>query len=848
MKLGKAFLFSILTSCFSVFLFTIPVTETFGTTHTISFGGTSFSPSSLNVSTGDTIVWSGAFAYHYIQSTSVPSGAPTFGATDANTTSLSYVVSVAGTYNYQCNIHYAMGMTGSFTATAPAVKAFTLSTTTVDFGSLRVNSTMNKTVTLTSTGPDAALTISSSPLSVGTMYSTSPTGTNRTVNVNSTETETITFKPTSRGALYDTLTINNNATTTTDQVKKIFISGTGINGVFSGAASIAFDKVRVGNSSQLTYTITNSGDDTLFLSAPSISGSGFTLVSGSAQNIIVGGTASVVIKFAPSVKQAYTGSLTMTAQNNVTVPSISISGTGIAPIISLTPASSYDMGSTYVGGVIPGDIQVKNTGDDDLHVTGVSIPNTQQGAKFTLTSNTSFTLAPAASTDIVFSYTSASESTDNATLVLSCDDPVASSKQVSLTARSGLPKMSVDTKDTIDFGSVRLNTPANAFLSITNLGTYDLAIQINGFVPDVFSLSSVSSSVPPQGTIQATFIFTPTAEGIVTGRGVLHSSDNSNSNDTIYFKGIGINTALDFPASVDFHQLNLSKTRDSVLRLKNFGTAGAKIIRYSLTDLNSGFVLVDTSAHAITANDSVTIRVRFAPSKEIAYAATLNIVTDDGAAPNRKIALAGSGINSKLSTSTSAIDFGVLDTGNTSTKTFSLTNTGSASTTITSLKTGGDPSFTLGTVSLPLQIDASASKDISVTFSPKAAGSFDGTVTITASEGSPLSVSLHGKGHVTIVVGSVANILHDIGLKLILYPNPNNGSATIKLNLEKPLNITLALFDATGKLVQDYKQTSFNAGEYTLPLTSETLPSGEYYLRAISGGATAAELKVLIVR
>ncbi len=839
MKLVKVFFFF-------VFLLTASVGITFGTTHTIAFGGASFTPNTLNVSTGDTVVWTGAWAFHAIQSTTIPNGANAFGPTNANTTSLTYIVSIAGTYNYQCNIHVGMGMTGSFTATAPAVKGITLSTTTVDFGSKRVGGTMNKTMTVTSKGPDAALTISSSPLSVGTMYTNSPTTLNRSLTVNSTETETITFVPTARGVFFDTLTINSDATVTADKIKKVFISGTGINAVFSGPTSLSFDKVRVGNSKQLTYTISNTGDDTLFLSSPLLSVNGFSIVSGAAQNILPGSTGSVTIKFSPTVKQNYSGSFTFTAQNNVSVPTIPIGGTGTAPIISFAPVSNYDMGIAFVGGTLTGSLQVNNTGDDTLHVSNVTIPTSQQGAKFTLTSPTTFTLLPGASTTIGFTYTSSTESTDNASMVITSDDPAALTNQISLIARSGLPKMSINTKDTIDFGNIRLGSSGNAFLTITNLGTYDLTFHIGNFSPDVFSLGSAPGTVPAQGNVQATFVFTPTIEGITTGMAIVTSNDSKNNNDTIYFKGTAIKSSLDFPASVDFHEVNINKTRDTALHLKNLGSGSAKIFRYKLSDPNNGFILLDTVAHTLTAKDSVSIKVRFAPSIEQVYAATLSIVTDEGTASTRQITLAGRGINSKLSTSSSVLDFGQLDTGTTVMKTFTITNNGSATATITSIKPTGDPSFTLGTITFPITINAGGSKDISVSFTPKTAGTFDGVATITVTEGSPISVALHGKGKITIT-GSVKGN-SDNGLKMQIYPNPNSGKATIGITCLKPIDITLGLFDGTGKFIQGYEQTSFGAGEYSLPLGAESLASGTYYLRAISEGSLALEVKVVVVR
>ncbi|MFN8310432.1 MAG: T9SS type A sorting domain-containing protein [Chitinophagales bacterium] len=84
------------------------------TTHHVIFGGSAgfnFSPSNLNASVGDTIVWTGDFSMHTVTSTSVPAGALPFNNTSG--TIFQYVVTVPGTYNYHCNIHSQM--TGTIT-------------------------------------------------------------------------------------------------------------------------------------------------------------------------------------------------------------------------------------------------------------------------------------------------------------------------------------------------------------------------------------------------------------------------------------------------------------------------------------------------------------------------------------------------------------------------------------------------------------------------------------------------------------------------------------------------------------------------------------------------------------
>ena len=95
---------------------TTPPPSTSGT-HVVSVSNIVFNPNSVNAKVGDTIKFVWSSGTHTTTSTSVPSGAATWDSpmTSTNTTFL-YIISKAGTYNYQCSIHASMGMTGTFIA------------------------------------------------------------------------------------------------------------------------------------------------------------------------------------------------------------------------------------------------------------------------------------------------------------------------------------------------------------------------------------------------------------------------------------------------------------------------------------------------------------------------------------------------------------------------------------------------------------------------------------------------------------------------------------------------------------------------------------------------------------
>ncbi|MEO7209386.1 MAG: T9SS type A sorting domain-containing protein [Chitinophagaceae bacterium] len=76
-----------------------------------------FTPSNLNVIVGDTIQWVWVDGTHTTTSTSVPAGAATWDSPmNTSSTSFSYIIKVAGTYNYWCTIH-APSMAGVINAT-----------------------------------------------------------------------------------------------------------------------------------------------------------------------------------------------------------------------------------------------------------------------------------------------------------------------------------------------------------------------------------------------------------------------------------------------------------------------------------------------------------------------------------------------------------------------------------------------------------------------------------------------------------------------------------------------------------------------------------------------------------
>ncbi len=104
-------------------LMIITGSKTFAVTDTIRVGdGFAFTPDSLTIHLGDAIVWiyNGSGIMHTTTSISIPGSATAWNnPLNSTSTTFTYTPTVEGTYNYQCNFHFSMGMVGKFIVDPP---------------------------------------------------------------------------------------------------------------------------------------------------------------------------------------------------------------------------------------------------------------------------------------------------------------------------------------------------------------------------------------------------------------------------------------------------------------------------------------------------------------------------------------------------------------------------------------------------------------------------------------------------------------------------------------------------------------------------------------------------------
>ncbi|MFZ0633042.1 MAG: choice-of-anchor D domain-containing protein [Acidobacteriaceae bacterium] len=235
-----------------------------------------------------------------------------------------------------------------------ATRLLNASLTRVSFGSVTVDTSTQQALVLESAGTQA-LTINAASLT-GTGFSVSGGSFPITLNPDQVVVLEVQFAPTSAGAETGQLTITSNSSS--GATMEIGLAGTGTATSSSGAGAIlsvnattvAFGTVSLNTPATQSVTLSSTGSSAVTVSGATVSGTGFTLASGSFPITLNPGQSAVLsVVFNPASAGAATGQLSI-ASNSTTgaTTAVALTGTGASTAtyaVDLTwnaPTSSSD--------------------------------------------------------------------------------------------------------------------------------------------------------------------------------------------------------------------------------------------------------------------------------------------------------------------------------------------------------------------------------------------------------------------------------------------------------------------------------------------------------------------------
>jgi MYXO-CTERM domain-containing protein len=686
----------------------------------------------------------GAAAYSVTPSTlNVPSG-------QSGTLSVTFTPAVEGPANATLTLttndvaRQSVPVTLSGTGIRPTISV----PNALAFGEQPVGApALTRTLTVSNTGTG---TLSVSNIVLGGSGAAAYSFTPGTLSVPQGESRnlTVTFNPTAQGAADATLTL-----TTNDVARQnvpVNLSGTGTNPIISVPNSLAFGEQSVGTpSATRTLTVSNTGTGTLRITNIALTGTGAAAygVTPSTLSVPQGESRNLTVTFNPTAQGAVDATLTLTT-NDVArqdVP-VALSGIGIQPIITVPGSLAFGDHRVGVAGATQ-TLTVSNTGTGTLRVTNTTLSGTGAAA-YSITPST--LEVPATETrTLTVTFTPATEGAANATLTMATNDAGRQTVTVALSGTGIRPTISVP--GTLAFGEQPVGAPAlTRTLTVSNTGTGTLSVSniaLGGSSAAAYSFTPDTLSVPQGESRNLTVTFNPPAQGAANATLTLTTNDVARQTVTVTLSGTGINPVISVPSSLAFGDQRVgAPAATRTLTVGNSGTGTLRITNIVKSGPGATAYTFTPSTLDVSAGQTATLSVTFAPSVEGAADATLTLTTNDVSRQTVVVTLSGMGVRPTILVP-GTVAFGEQSVGVPgATRPLTVSNTGTGTLRITNIAKSGPGAAAYTFTPSTLDVSSGEIGVVSVTFTPTSQGPANATLTLTTNDVANPSVTVNLSG------------------------------------------------------------------------------------------------------
>jgi hypothetical protein len=298
----------------------------------------------------------------------------------------------------------------------------------------------------------------------------------------------------------------------------------------------------------------------------------------------------------------------------------------------------------------------------------------------------------------------------------------------------------------VSFGTVNVGSSAQQSIKITNSSQTVLAIRSVSVSGSYFAITGIATPLPMRAGASFSFTakFTPSAAGSQTGKVAIVTSSGETV-DVALSGNTPANTVSIVPTSASFGSVPVGSTNSQTFTVTNHGSTTVSVLSKSISGTGlsiSGLA----SGLQIGSGQSSTFNVAFKPAQTGAITGSASV---DFSASGKTIALtvpvSGDGVaaTSALEASPSALSFGDVTVGKSSSLALKVTNAGNSSVTITRSAVTGSGFSVSGLSALTLQPGQSDS--VPVVFAPASTGNVSGNISI-ATNSATASVALSGSG------------------------------------------------------------------------------------------------------
>lgn len=309
----------------------------------------------------------------------------------------------------------------------------------------------------------------------------------------------------------------------------VYRNTTPLPAIFSPSpSSIAIGNSNIGVQKNGTLYVKNTGGVALSISAVSSTNAQFS-VSPVSGTIAVGDSLLFTVTFTPSQVGATNASIAFTNNTSAGSDTISVSGTGVGPVLTLS-ASSKSYGNVLVSTNKKDSIYLKNTGNATLSITNVVSDN----AEFTVNATT-FSVNALDSAKLIMTFAPASSGTKSATIQITHNGQT-SPTSAAVDGRGIQPIFSSSAAN-IAFGSVGYYQAKTDSLTVTNTGVDTLIISSVTKTNAVYTVTPTSANIAPSSNQKFYITYAPVA--LTATNDTLMFTHNAGSTTKIPLSGTG---------------------------------------------------------------------------------------------------------------------------------------------------------------------------------------------------------------------------------------------------------------------------------------------------------------------
>jgi sugar lactone lactonase YvrE len=403
-------------------------------------------------------------------------------------------------------------------------------------------------------------------------------------------------------------------------------------------STLTFATQNAGTSSAAqNVTLTNFGEAPLDISNVATTGD-FSLTDNCGPTLIAGSSCTIGVSYAPTKTGKETGTLTISDNAFTGTQTVSLSGTGTAPIAGIDPSTlSYQPQAINTTSGVQ-YVYLSNTGTGPLTFAGSGIATS---GDFAQTNNCGAAVAPNTACTIAVTFTPTVTGSEMGALTVTSNAPPLS---VSLTGTgaSTAPKVTA-TPESLIFPTEYVNWRSAAqTVTLKNSGTTAVSITSVAISGNFTKSGNCGTSLGAGKSCIEYVYFTPTAAGIRTGALTYTLSSGV---ITVYLTGTGVATPTALltvsPTSLAFNGYVVGDNPDQIVTISNPDGVPAGI-RTIAKSGSTAFTFTKTCGTTLAAGASCTVDVTFIPTVVGSYSGILYVYESAGTI--HKIPLSGTAV------------------------------------------------------------------------------------------------------------------------------------------------------------------------------------------------------------